>query len=163
MSVASLPFLAFAAIVAIAFHLSQSVAWRQAVLLLSSLCFLVTYSPNLAAYGPLAAFLALGYACVRLMQSQHKRWMFTLLLTATIFIFVWLKKYTFLPSSIFLSFSYLTVGLSYIFFRILHLIIDSSSGDLPNKVGVVPYLNYTLNFTTLISGPIQRYQDFEKM
>lgn len=163
MSVASLQFLAFAVVVSIAFHLSQSVAWRQAVLLVSSLCFLATYSPNFATYGPLAAFLALGYAGVRLMQSQRRRWMFLALLIGIIFIFTWLKKYTFLPASCFLSFSYVTVGLSYIFFRVLHLIIDSRSGDLPNKVGLVPYLNYTLNFTTLVSGPIQRYQDFAKM
>ncbi len=28
---------------------------------------------------------------------------------------------------------------------------------------MISYLNYTLNFTTLVSGPIQRYQDFAEM
>jgi D-alanyl-lipoteichoic acid acyltransferase DltB (MBOAT superfamily) len=163
MSVASLPFLGFTAAVAMAFHLSKAQAWRQAVLLAGSLCFLATYSPKITAYGPLAAFLALGYAGVRLMQGHHRRWTFPALVVGTIFVFAWFKKYSFLPSSIFLSFAYTTIGLSYVFFRVLHLIIDAKGGDLPDRVGLAPYLNYTLNFTTLVSGPIQRYQDFARM
>ena len=74
--------------------------------------------------------------------------------------FVWLKKYAFVPSGLLLEFPYITLGLSYIFFRVLHLIIDARSGDIPERISIVSYLNYTLNFTTIVSGPIQRYQDF---
>jgi alginate O-acetyltransferase complex protein AlgI len=42
------------------------------------------------------------------------------------------------------------------------LIIDSKDGELPHRLGFVSYLNYTLNFTTFVSGPIQLYQDFAK-
>jgi alginate O-acetyltransferase complex protein AlgI len=58
-----------------------------------------------------------------------------------------------------------TLGLSYIFFRVLHLIIDSTSRytTLPETISFVSYLNYTLNFTTLVSGPIQRYKSFAAM
>src|SRR6185437_16218954 len=48
------------------------------------------------------------------------------------------------------------------FFRALHLIIDAHQGSLPARVGPLSYLAYTLNFTSLVSGPIQRYQDFER-
>ena len=76
--------------------------------------------------------------------------------------YAWLKKYTFLPSDTFLSFPYTTIGLSYIFFRVLHLLIESSDRGFANEIGVGSYLVYTLNFTTLISGPIQRYDEFAK-
>ena len=73
------------------------------------------------------------------------------------------EKYTFLPAITFLHLPYVTLGLSYIFFRVLHLVIDAREGSLVQKVGLVSYLNYTLNFTTFVSGPIQRYQDFVEM
>jgi D-alanyl-lipoteichoic acid acyltransferase DltB (MBOAT superfamily) len=50
-------------------------------------------------------------------------------------------------------------GLSFLFFRMLHVVVDSSSGILkPMSLG--SYLNYCLNFTTFLMGPLQRYQDF---
>ena len=36
-----------------------------------------------------------------------------------IFSYIWLKKYTFLPEYTFLRYPYFTLGLSYIFFRVL--------------------------------------------
>src|SRR5262249_13842074 len=85
---------------------------------------------------------------------------FVPLLVASIVTFTWLKQYTFIPASLFLNYPYLMLGLSYIFFRVLHLIIDARNRALPEKITLVSYLNYVLNFTTLISGPIQRYQEF---
>ena len=35
----------------------------------------------------------------------------------------------------------------------MHLIIDSHQGDLGGRVDLLSYLNYTLNFTSLTSGP----------
>jgi D-alanyl-lipoteichoic acid acyltransferase DltB (MBOAT superfamily) len=55
------------------------------------------------------------------------------------------------------------VGLSYILFRLLHLMADTHAGDLKRRVPLVSYLNYTLSFVTLVSGPIQPYQEYEKM
>jgi D-alanyl-lipoteichoic acid acyltransferase DltB (MBOAT superfamily) len=52
------------------------------------------------------------------------------------------------------------VGLSYIFFRVMHLVIDAGQGE-SRPIGAVPYLNFTLNFPAFISGPIQRREDYE--
>jgi D-alanyl-lipoteichoic acid acyltransferase DltB (MBOAT superfamily) len=73
-----------------------------------------------------------------------------------VFIYIWLKKSTFLPSGAFLGFPYLTLGLSYIFFRVLHLVIESGDGVRARSIRPLEYLLYTLNFTTFVSGPIQR-------
>jgi D-alanyl-lipoteichoic acid acyltransferase DltB (MBOAT superfamily) len=146
----------------IVFNFSRSVAWRSFVLLAASIGFLGFFSLRLSAFLPLAIFLALGFVSLHLMQAG-KRFAFAPLMVVAIAVFIWFKKYTFIPASIFLHYPYLTLGLSYIFFRVLHMIVDARNGELPGKITLVSYLNYTLNFTTLISGPIQRYQEFAEM
>lgn len=163
MASASFEFLGFSLIVAIIFNLRRSVAWRQAILLVASFCFLATLSLGLRSYLPLAAFIGFGYFSVRFAQSGHTRSAFVGLVVAIIAAYIWLKKYTFIPEPLFLHFPYASIGLSYIFFRVLHLVIDAHDNNLPGKIGFVSYLNYTLNFTTLVSGPIQRYQEFARM
>ena len=52
------------------------------------------------------------------------------------------------------------LGLSYIIFRVLSVILSvQDTGRLP---GLVPYLNYCLSMFTFLSGPIQRYRDFDE-
>ncbi len=162
MGTASLEFLVFALAAVALSNLSKAVLWRQSVLLLFSLAFLSFFSHDPAAWIPLAAFLAFGYWSVRSMQSARGPARFTPIVVAIIVAFVWLKKYAFVPAPLLLHRPYVTLGLSYIFFRVLHLVIDAHGGDVSEPVGIVSYLNYTLNFTTVISGPIQRYQDFAK-
>ncbi len=52
-----------------------------------------------------------------------------------------------------------TVGLSFLFFKIVHVVVDSAGGTI-ESLRFHSYLNYCLNFTTFLMGPIQRYQDF---
>jgi alginate O-acetyltransferase complex protein AlgI len=162
MGSASLEFVAYGLAIALVSNVHQSVAWRQFVLLAGSLGFLAFFTLDPLAFLPLAGFLAFGFVGVRVIQSRSKR-AFVPLLLLGILAFVWLKKYAFIPAALFLSHPYLTLGLSYIFFRVLHLIIDAHSDNLPDKISVTSYLNYTLNFTTLVSGPIQSYPDFAAM
>lgn len=159
MGSASIDFLGYAFLVALASNLSRSIVWRQFVLLIGSIGFLGFFSHSVAAFLPLAAFLAFGFASLRMMGAGKTR-AFVPLLILGILGFAWLKKYAFIPPALFLRHPYLALGLSYIFFRVLHLIIDARNQELSRKVSIVSYINYTLNFTTLVSGPIQRYQDF---
>jgi len=156
---ASFQFILFGLAVAAVSNLCRSPDWRLAVLLISSLTFIGMLAHNPLVLVPLVAFLLIGYAGLQIIANgwfRAKPW----LLVAVIFTYIWLKKYTFLPHGIFLDFPYLTLGLSFIFFRVLHLLIET--GDRGPKVGVLQYLVYTLNFTTFVSGPIQRYDDFAK-
>ncbi len=162
MGSASLHFLAYAFAVVLVISFGRSVAWRQFILLTASVGFLGFFSLHPLAFLPLAAFLAYGFISLRLMQAK-KTSLYPPLLIVGIVTFMWLKKYAFIPAALFLHHRYLTLGLSYIFFRALHLIIDARNGDLPPNISLVSYLNYTLNFTTLLSGPIQRYEDFAAM
>lgn len=160
MAGASFSFLAFSAVVILLSYLGRHQAWRQAVLLSASLVFLYLCADRQSLV-PLIAFVALGYIGLKFVESG-RTYIATPMVVVTILIYVWLKKYTFLPSSFLLRISYTTLGLSYIFFRIIHLLEDAKADALPGKVGVVSYLVYTLSFTTLIAGPIQRYQEFDK-
>jgi alginate O-acetyltransferase complex protein AlgI len=159
MGSASLQFVAYGLAVALVSNFNQSIGWRQFVLLAGSLGFLTFFSLDPTVFIPLAGFLAFGFVGVRVIQNGGKR-AFLPCVVLVIFGFIWLKKYAFVPSVLFIEHPYLTLGLSYIFFRVLHLIIDAHSSNLPGRVGAISYLNYTLNFTTFVSGPIQSYPDF---
>jgi D-alanyl-lipoteichoic acid acyltransferase DltB (MBOAT superfamily) len=142
-------------------NFSPSRVWRSVVLLSASLIFLGLLANNPFALLPLAAFLLLGYGGLAMIEGGWSRsgiWC----IPAVLFAYVWLKKYTFLPEGSFLRFPYFTLGLSYIFFRVLHLLIEARDGQKKPRPGLGAYLLYTLNFTTLISGPIQRYDEFAR-
>jgi len=162
MASSSFQFLEFALAVVVIYQLFSSPRWRQIVLLAASVWFLLSFAPDLRALAPFAAFLAFGYLALQLVRKQPAR-AFALVLTSAILLFVWLKKYSFFPPSAFLPFPYLTVGLSYILFRVLHLLIDTHAGLLSERINPLQYLVYTVNFTTLVSGPIQKYPDFIAM
>jgi len=157
---ASINFLMFGAAVALLWNLSRALAWRRFILLAASLVFLYfcTRGESLL---PFVGFLVLGYLGLKIIQAAPGR-LTTLLVSITLLVFVWLKRYTFLPPQTFLRFPYAVLGLSYILFRVLHLFEDTSSGAIEEPVGLIAFLTYSLNFTTLVAGPIQRYQEFDK-
>jgi D-alanyl-lipoteichoic acid acyltransferase DltB (MBOAT superfamily) len=154
-------FVLFGLLAAAAANAGRSPRWRSAVMMLSSGIFLLSLTGGTIELVPLAGFVVLGYLGLLVVQRGLLRssiWSVVLIVLA----YVWLKKYSFLPEGGFLQFPYMTLGLSYIFFRILHLVIDAGDGQLPERIGFFRYLLYTVNFTTLVSGPIQRYQDFAR-
>jgi len=161
-NVPSYEFLAFAAIVAVLANLSQRAAWRRAVLLLANIAFLLTFSHSAAQLAPFVAFLAFGYGAAKLLERYKSRAIFVGLIILIVAAFCWLKRYTFIPESLFLSFPYIAIGLSYVFFRVAHLVIDAYQDALPERLSLASYVSYTLNFTCLVSGPIQLFPDYRK-
>jgi len=161
MDSASFQFVTFGLAVALISNLSCSRVWRSTVLLLASAAFLCLLAHNPIALLPLAVFLLLGYAGLVIVE---RAWHTSLACSviAILLSYVYLKKYVFLPESIFMHFPYFTLGISYIFFRILHLLIESGDSQEKSHIGLGAYLLYTLNFTTFISGPIQRYDEFAR-
>ena len=161
MDSASFQFILFGLLVALVSNFSRTMKWRSGVLLVASLVFIVLIAPHAELLLPLTGFLALGYISLLLIRRGWTRsalWS----IPVVILVYAWLKKYTFLPEATFLHWPYLTLGLSYIFFRVLHLIIDAKDDSEQARIGVIPYLLYCINFTTLVSGPIQLYSDFAR-
>jgi alginate O-acetyltransferase complex protein AlgI len=134
---ASSQFVLFGLAVAAISSLSRSSGWKMAVLLAASLIFIGLQTPDPWLLLPLAAFLLLGYGGLQILANGWSGAR-PLLLASIVFVFIWLKKYTFLPHAIFLDFSYFTLGLSYIFFRVLHLLIETD--DKTPKVSFNRYL-----------------------
>jgi D-alanyl-lipoteichoic acid acyltransferase DltB (MBOAT superfamily) len=161
MDSASFQFVLFGLAAALLSNLSDSRIWRSGVLLVASIVFPSLLAHNPIVFLPLGGFLLLGYTALVLLGRGWSKFMVWSIL-GVIFTYVWLKKYTFLPQSSFLHFPYFTLGLSYIFFRVLHLLIETGDGAEKRHIGLGAYLLYTLNFTTLISGPIQRYDEFAR-
>jgi D-alanyl-lipoteichoic acid acyltransferase DltB (MBOAT superfamily) len=159
-NVPSYEFLGFAALVALLINVSGAPLWRRWVLLLANVAFVLSFTHDSAQLAPFAGLLALGYAGVKIGESRKFGALCAGFVVSLLLAFCWLKRYAFVPSAAFLPFPYLTVGMSYVFFRIAHLVVDAFSGALPGRVGLVSYLSYTLSFTSLVSGPIQMYADY---
>lgn len=77
--------------------------------------------------------------------------------------FIWMQRYSFLELFVperLLPNTLVAAGLSFLFFKIVHVIVDSAGGTI-GKLTLPLYLSYCLNFTAWLLGPIQRYQSFE--
>ena len=161
MDSSSVQFILFGLAVAILSNFSSSRIWRSAVLMLASLIFIGLLAHNPVVLLPLAGFLLLGYAAFLLLSRGWNRALVWSVLVI-VFAYIWLKKYTFLREGLFLQHSYFILGLSYIFFRVLHMLIEAREDSETHKAGLGAYLLYTLNFTTFVSGPIQHYDEFAR-
>jgi D-alanyl-lipoteichoic acid acyltransferase DltB (MBOAT superfamily) len=112
---------------------------------------------------PVALGLCLvGYACARFVPERGTRGLLVCLILLT-GLFAYLRGYSLSglvstqasPAAGAMAFA----GISFLFFKIAHVVVDAASGSL----GPLPfwrYMNYCLNFTTVLMGPVQRYQDF---
>jgi D-alanyl-lipoteichoic acid acyltransferase DltB (MBOAT superfamily) len=158
---ASFQFVFFGIATAVISNFGRSTAWRSTVLFVASIVFLSFLAHNLFAYVPLLAFVLLGYGGRMVLERGWSKFMVACVLLVLVF-YLWLKKYAFLPDQFFLSSPYLTLGLSYVFFRVMHLLIETGDKAGSRHIGLGAYMLYTLNFTTLVSGPIQRYDEFSR-
>jgi D-alanyl-lipoteichoic acid acyltransferase DltB (MBOAT superfamily) len=162
MNAPSFQFLGFAVAGAVLFNLSGALVWRRLILLGLNLVFFSLFASGFVAVLPYAAFLLVGFASIGILRVRPSRPLFLLCLALVLFGFFWLKRYTFIPATLSLSFIYTTIGLSYVFFRVLHLVIEVGQGGLKQPVSLLSYLNYTLHFPALISGPIQMYPEYHR-
>jgi alginate O-acetyltransferase complex protein AlgI len=164
MGICSWAFVAFAALVVPGWHLLPGRSAREIFLLLANLVFFASLATSLQAVLPMVLFLVGGYAAVRLRGSGSGTARPGVIAAALVILpvgaFCWLKRYWFLAPVGFLEKPYVTVGLSYILFRVLHLVIDAKDRADIAKIGPLAYVNYTLGFTTLTAGPIHRFDDY---
>ena len=157
MTVPSWQFLVFVLVGAAAFNASSAGWWREAVWLVLNLAFVWSFSFAVGPLLPLAGFLALGYVGT---EAARRRSAGPAAIVLVLAVFVWMKRYSFIPQAVLLPPGAMLIGLSYIFFRVMHLVIDAAQGGT-ERIGVVRYLNFTLNFPAFVSGPIQRREDYE--
>jgi alginate O-acetyltransferase complex protein AlgI len=159
MAFTSLTFIAFIAVVVLLTSALPTPRARSLVLLVANLVFIGSHVDSVSQVVPLAAFLLLSYLIIeglRRSRSLPGLWAGLVLVIAT---FVVLKKFSFLGESLSLPFPYLVIGLSYVLFRVLHLMIDAQQGEVAQPIAPLQFFNYSCNFLSFIAGPIQRYPD----
>src|SRR5271155_2642125 len=128
MDTASFQFVLFGLATALISNLSRSRVWRSLILFAATIVFLGLLEHSPIAFLPLGGFLFLGYVELLLLERGWSRSLVWSVL-AVIFVYVWLKKYTVLPEGMFIHHPYYILGLSYIFFRVLHLLIETGYGN----------------------------------
>jgi len=160
LTLTSFSFVAFALAVALLSNAFRNTQWRSWVLLLANAVFIASYVDRPLQLAPLAAFLSLCFASVEIVRRRPSSGALWTALTVLVCSFILLKKFSFLSQAWLLPFPYLSLGLSYVLFRALHLLIDARQGELKESVSGKDFFNYTCNFLTFTAGPIQRFEDF---
>ena len=163
MSVSSGEFLLALAVISATFFFLPSPRLRQTTLAACNAVFLYTLVPGAETWLGLAVFLLSGYAVAILLIRKPSAWICGGYLSLMVAAFVVLKKYEvfayFLPERLF-DHPVAIVGLSYMLFRQIHFVVDAMQGQIASP-SLWTYLNYQLNLFALLSGPIQRYQEFD--
>ena len=134
---------------------------RLALIMLFSAILVASYVPNLLAFLPFALFVTGGYAAIVLVSIGRRRHAVGASVLVIVALFVWLKRYPFVSAVPALGFPYVLVGLSYILFRMLHVLLDVGSGEL-KRPPVARYFAYLFFFPSFLSGPINRYETFSR-
>jgi alginate O-acetyltransferase complex protein AlgI len=160
MDFTSFQYLGFVTATVLAFNASRAALFRQGVLLVANLVFLASFAQSAEQLAPLVAFLVLGHAATRWVARWRAPGVLGGTLLLIVAVFVVLKRYTFLPARMELPFLYLQVGLSYMLFRILQMVIDSAGGEKETQLDPLNFVNFTCNFLCFVSGPIQRSNEY---
>ena len=150
----SLSFLAFAVVSAALIRCCNPGMLRHWVIAAVNLAFIGSFAAGPLELIPLGGFVLFGYWAM--LWGTRSLGIAVGLVVA---LFVWLKKYNAFGSVPSLSFPYVSVGLSYVLFRVLHLTIDVAQGA-SRRPGPLEFWNYVLFFPSFVSGPIQRFQEF---
>jgi D-alanyl-lipoteichoic acid acyltransferase DltB (MBOAT superfamily) len=163
MGIVTPEFFALVAGALLLFHASGAPGWRRSVLMCASAVFALSHAgndlfPAWTFYGtltilPLAAFILAGFLAVRMARRLHA-WSLAL---ALCLLYALLR---YLPAGMGVSDRVTTIGLSYILFRILHLLFDNAQGAVASAPALSDYLAYVLFFPTLSAGPIWRYEEY---
>lgn len=160
MEVTSFAFLGVALAVILLMNVVTNLAWRRYILLAANLLILKDLATPTELL-PTALFLLLGYVLLTVQYHSSNRYSLGIAVALVVLVFVVLKRYTivrFIPS---FPIQYSVVGLSYLLFRLIHLLVDVRQRAITCLPGPLGYMNYMCFFPSLLSGPIQRFQDFE--
>lgn len=135
---------------------------RSVILCLASAVFIGSYVDSAWQLLPFGIFLLFGYVSIEVLRQRRSRRLLGALLVGLLGGFVLLKRYSFLSPAVQLPFPYLVVGLSYVLFRLIHLMVDAQQGELARRIPSLQFLNYCLSFLSFTAGPIQLYPDFAR-
>ncbi len=164
MSICSPSSVGLTCILALALSLSPSRGQRQVLVSAVNLGFLWLLVPKPHTWALYAVFLGGTYAVLKLEQRRPSGALVTGGIALTLLFFACVKGYA--PFSVLLPLDWVLydielVGLSYMLFKFIHVLVDLSQGQIKG-LDLIGYTNYQLGLFTLVAGPIQRYGDFQR-
>jgi D-alanyl-lipoteichoic acid acyltransferase DltB (MBOAT superfamily) len=121
MDVASLFFIVFLAVLAVAFQLVRGKSPRQFLLAGANAAFLFPYIDNWQSWAALAVFIVAGFIMVRTAQSRLRGIGLALLIAGLLVAFLYVKSYDFLgllASDRLLEHPIALIGISYMLFKL---------------------------------------------
>lgn len=161
MDIVSFSFLLFTCVAIASLRLLPQPRMRPIIVFLLNVVFFLSFLHHATDALPILGMMGFGYACLLIAERKPSRVMLGIMIAITVVIFIWLKRYAvimpLLPAE---ASALMVVGLSYILFRILHLLVDVAQGVRPAPP-LLGYVNYCLFFPTFLSGPIARYEQFD--
>jgi len=164
MNICSLAFLACVSVVVIVYHLFAHARERQLFLTTVNYLFLSSLVPNVQSWLCLLFFIGVTYAMLSSMRARPSYNSVLVFVGLIVVVFLYLKGYLdmneILPADFQLG-PVAVIGLSYMLFKFIHMLVDLSQGQLA-AFSFLSYANYQLSFFTLLAGPIQRFNDFQR-
>lgn len=109
----------------------------------------------------LLGFSAIGFAGLQLVARGYRAGL-AIGVGGLLLLFIVLKKYSFLPEALTPAHLPVAIGLSYVLFRLIHLLVEHGA-DADTRPGLLRHLGYTLSAHALVSGPFQRYDEYEEI
>ncbi len=137
---------------------------RRAFVTLCAAIFLWLQAADVVNLLTLLAFVLSGYAVALWLTKRPSMTLMATYIIALTAAFIILKRYDFLrlvAGDTLLSHGIDLIGLSFVFFRQIHYVVDVKQGEI-KELTLWGYLAYQLNPFTLLAGPIQRYQRFHE-
>ena len=163
MSIPSLEFLLGLFALVCIFHALPSRCFRVGLLTACNIAFVCSQLPNSWSRIAVALFMLSGYPAARILQRRPRSAILATYLVLLIACFMILKKYALaafvLPGWV-MEHPVVAVGLSYMLFRQIHFVVDVMQQQIA-EFSLLSYVDYQLNLFGFISGPIQRYQDYD--
>lgn len=129
------------------------------LLLINSGIFVITMGSIESA---IWATLFMGIPYIYVLLSRKKQILVSPFVAISVAMFVYLKGYNWIIQPITGGGEVRVIpilGLSYILFRQIDILIQCDAKRVEH-VKPIDYINYTLSFWMILSGPIQRYQDY---
>ena len=131
--------------------------WRVEALAAASLPFVVESSDCMADVACLLAMAATGWVFIRALSRLKNDLLLAFGIGCVLAEFLCVRQI--LPHVPAASIGR-TIGLSYVMFRVIHLIVDAHGTELPPRLRLRDYACYLFCYLTFLAGPIQRVQEF---
>jgi alginate O-acetyltransferase complex protein AlgI len=160
MTIVALPFLLTALVSIFLLRLRWLRAWRVEILALASLGFAGAITGSVGDALCLALMTVTGWVAIRRIAHDKRRRVLATAIGCIVAEFILSRQI--LPQVQAPDWLLVggTVGLSYVMFRIIHMIVDAHGDELPVGLRKRDYVCFLFSYLTFLAGPIQRVQDF---